>query len=44
MRSALHDAGGDCGGDGECDGSGGGGLSGRGGSRHAPALRPAIIQ
>ena len=29
---------------GEWDGSGGGGRSGRGGSRHAPALRPAIIQ
>ena len=29
---------------GECDGSGGGGRSGRGGSRQAPALRPAIIQ
>jgi hypothetical protein len=29
---------------GECDGSGGGGVSGRGGSRQAPALRPAIIQ
>jgi hypothetical protein len=28
----------------ECDGSGGGGVSGRGGSRQAPALRPAIIQ
>ena len=28
----------------ECDGSGGGGRSGRGGSRQAPALRPAIIQ
>lgn len=40
MLPVLHDAGGD----GECDGSGGGGLSGRGGSRHAPALRPAIIQ
>jgi hypothetical protein len=32
------------GGEGECDGKGGGGRSGRGGSRHAPALRPAIIQ
>jgi hypothetical protein len=32
------------GGGGECDGSGGKGGSGRGGSRHAPALRPAIIQ
>src|SRR5712691_4818340 len=31
-------------GGGECDGSGGKGGSGRGGSRHAPALRPAIIQ
>jgi len=29
---------------GECDGSGGGGVNGRGGSRQAPALRPAIIQ
>ena len=29
---------------GECDGNGGGGGSGRGGSRQAPALRPAIIQ
>src|SRR5258708_33565386 len=44
-----HD-GGACGGDGEaedkveCDGSGGGGVSGRGGSRQAPALRPAVIQ
>ncbi len=28
----------------ECEGSGGGGVSGRGGSRQAPALRPAIIQ
>src|SRR5260370_36748993 len=43
-----HD-GGACGGDGEaedkveCDGSGGGGVSGRGGSRQGPALRPAII-
>ena len=27
-----------------CDGSGGGGRKGRGGSRQAPALRPAIIQ
>ena len=32
------------GGGGECDGSGGGGVSGRRGSRQAPALRPAIIQ
>ena len=32
-----------CGG-GECDGSGGGGRSTAGGSRQAPALRPAIIQ
>jgi hypothetical protein len=32
------------GGGGECDGSGGGGRSGCGSSRHAPALRPAIIQ
>src|ERR1700692_2803855 len=41
-----HD-GGDCGGTDdtvECDGNGGGGVSGRGGSRQAPALRPAIIQ
>jgi hypothetical protein len=29
---------------GECDGIGGGGVSGRGGWRQAPALRPAIIQ
>ena len=45
-RLALHDDGGGCdgGGEGECDGSGGRGGSGRGGSRHAPALRPAIIQ
>ena len=34
----------DYGGGGECDGSGGGNGNGRGGSRHAPALRPAIIQ
>jgi hypothetical protein len=41
LRDALlHD----CGGEGECDGSGGGGFAGRGGSRQAPALRPAIIQ
>jgi len=42
-----QDDGGDChdaGGNGECDGNGGGGLIGRGGSRQAPALRPAIIQ
>ena len=36
--------GGDDGGEGEFAGSGGGGVSGRGGSRQAPALRPAIIQ
>ena len=46
----IQDAGGDCGGGewaggaGVCEGSGGGGLRGRGGSRQAPALRPAIIQ
>jgi hypothetical protein len=34
----------DAGGGGECAGIGGGGRSGDGGSRHAPALRPAIIQ
>jgi hypothetical protein len=28
----------------ECAGSGGGGRKGFGGSRHAPAERPAIIQ
>ena len=28
----------------ECDGNGGGGGKGRGGSRQAPAVRPAIIQ
>ena len=28
----------------ECAGSGGGGRNGFGGSRHAPALRPAMIQ
>jgi hypothetical protein len=39
-RRSIHDGGGD----GECDGNGGRGGSGRGGSRHAPALRPAIIQ
>jgi hypothetical protein len=39
-ENPCHDAGGD----GEFDGNGGGGRSGRGGSRHAPALRPAIIQ
>ncbi len=32
------------GGDGDCDGNGGGDVIGRGGSRQAPALRPAIIQ
>jgi hypothetical protein len=32
------------GGEGVCDGSGGGGRSRGGGTRHAPALRPAIIQ
>jgi hypothetical protein len=32
------------GGEGVCDGSGGGCGNGRGGSRQAPALRPAIIQ
>jgi len=31
-------------GGGECDGKGGGGVSLRGGSRQAPALRPAIVQ
>jgi len=31
-------------GGGECDGKGGKGGKGRGGSRHAPALRPAITQ
>jgi hypothetical protein len=36
----VHDAGGE----GECDGNGGGDVIGRGGSRQAPALRPAIIQ
>jgi len=36
----IHNAGGG----GECEGSGGGCGSGRGGSRQAPALRPAIIQ
>jgi hypothetical protein len=48
---APQDDGGDCGGAcggncgcGECAGNGGGGRSGRGGSRQAPALRPAIIQ
>jgi hypothetical protein len=40
MKRLRHDAGGE----GECDGSGGGGLKGRGGSRQAPALRPAITQ
>jgi hypothetical protein len=39
-----QDDGGERGGTGECDGSGGGGRSGRGGSRQAPALRPAINQ
>ncbi len=34
----------DGGGDGECEGSGGGGFIGRGGTRQAPALWPAIIQ
>ena len=39
--------GGECGGgegEGECDGSGGSCGTGGGGSRQAPALRPAIIQ
>jgi hypothetical protein len=43
-RLAPQDDGGNCGGCGEADGNGGGGRSGRGGSRQAPALRPAIIQ
>jgi len=42
LRTAPQDDGGACGRD--CDGKGGGGGNGRGGSRQAPAVRPAISQ
>jgi hypothetical protein len=46
QERAPQDDGGDHngGGGGEWAGNGGGGRKGRGGSRQAPALRPAIIQ